>query len=80
MLLDVFDNIQIADDSERIILLRRRMDMSQYQFAEEIGISSSYLGQIERKILPVSPQLKKKINLFLTREKELYGQDIYSSL
>ncbi|WP_432806042.1 helix-turn-helix domain-containing protein [Mycobacterium sp. Z3061] len=39
------------DNIERLILLRRQLNMTQFQFAKEIGISPSTLSQIERGYL-----------------------------
>jgi transcriptional regulator with XRE-family HTH domain len=43
-----FDKVEIKDDTERIFGLRKRLKMSLFQFAKELGISTSYLGQVER--------------------------------
>lgn len=75
-----FNEIQIADDSERLIILRKRLNMSQFQFAKDLGLSSSYLGQVERGELAFSPHLIARINDYLKREQELNEQDIFSHI
>jgi transcriptional regulator with XRE-family HTH domain len=75
-----FDQIQVMDDSERIIIIRKRLNKSQYEFASDIGVSSSYLSQIERMILPVTPSIKARIEDFLKQEKKLYEKDLFSNL
>lgn len=75
-----FSDIQVADDSERLIILRKRLNMSQFQFAKDLGISSSYLGQVERGELAFSPSLKARINNYLKREKEFNEQDFFSHI
>jgi DNA-binding XRE family transcriptional regulator len=74
-----FNDIKPIDDTERLIILRRRLNLSQFQFAKELGISSSYLGQVERGSCSFSPYLKDRINEYLKREREyeLYEQDIF---
>ncbi|RHW35984.1 XRE family transcriptional regulator [Neobacillus notoginsengisoli] len=74
------NEIQVADDAERLIILRKRLNLSQFQFAKELEISTSYLGQVERGELPFSPHLLAKINNYLKREKELDEQDIFSHI
>lgn len=76
---DTFNDIEIEDDVERLLILRKRMALSQYQFAKGMGISTSYLGQIERGEVPFSPQLRVRINDYLKREKEIHEKDIFSS-
>ncbi|KZE68016.1 hypothetical protein AWM68_17750 [Fictibacillus phosphorivorans] len=73
-----FNEIKLGNDAERLIILRKRLNLNQFQFAKELGISVSYIGQMEREELPFSPHIKAKINEFLKREKELYGKDILS--
>jgi transcriptional regulator with XRE-family HTH domain len=75
-----FDQIQVMDDSERIIIIRKRLNKSQHEFASDIGVSSSYLSQIERMILPVTPSIKARIEDFLKQEKKLYEKDLFSNL
>jgi transcriptional regulator with XRE-family HTH domain len=73
------NDIKLADDAERLIILRKRLSLSQFQLAKDLGISSSYLGQVERGELPFSPHLKVRINDFLKRVKEFNEQDILSN-
>ncbi|WP_223821053.1 helix-turn-helix domain-containing protein [Bacillus sp. S3] len=75
-----FNDIEIADDSERLVILRKRLNLSQLQFAMNLGISSSYLGQVERGELAFSPHLKARINNYLKREQEFNEQDIFSHI
>ncbi|MDE3841017.1 XRE family transcriptional regulator (plasmid) [Bacillus methanolicus] len=75
-----FNEIQLLNDAERLIILRKRLNLSQFQLAKELGISSSYLGQVERGELSFSPHLKARINDFLKREKEIYEKDIFSNI
>ncbi|WP_374717719.1 helix-turn-helix domain-containing protein [Neobacillus sp.] len=71
-----FNEIQPLNDSEKLIILRKRLALSQFQFAKELGISPSYLGQVERGDCSFSPFLKDRINDFLEREKELYEKNL----
>lgn len=43
-----FKDIQLLNDAERLVILRKRLNLSQFQLAKELGISTSYLGQVER--------------------------------
>lgn len=78
--MDYFEDIMILDDSERLMILRKRLNLSQLQLAMELGISSSYLGQVERGELGFSPHLKARINDYLKREKEINEQNIFSHI
>ena len=75
-----FNDIQPINDAERLVLLRKRLNLSQFQFAKELGISSSYLGQVERGTLVCHPNLRDKINQYLKREIEIYGKDFTGNL
>jgi len=61
--------IETENDVERLIILRKRLGMTQYQFARALGISTSYLGAVENYHLPFSGRLKKKVNAYLEMEK-----------
>lgn len=71
-----FDNIEIKDDAERIFILRKRLGMSQFQFAKELGISTSYLGQVERGEHLITKNLKERLQEYLLREKEYREQNL----
>lgn len=78
-MIESLEDIQIEDDVERIFLLRKRLKLSQFQFAKAIGVSTSYLGQIERGELVINSSFIDKINSYLKREQELYEKDIFSN-
>jgi transcriptional regulator with XRE-family HTH domain len=76
-----FDEIKIIDDVERLIILRKRLDMKQYEFAKQIGVSASYIGQVENYQTPFTPNLKRRIDNFLIRrEKELDEANLFSDI
>jgi transcriptional regulator with XRE-family HTH domain len=66
------NQIEILDDAERLIILRKRFNLSQFQFAKELGISQSYLGQVERGNCLFSTSLKERINDYLKQETKMY--------
>lgn len=72
-----FNQITIEDDVERLIILRRRFNLNQFQLAKELKISKSYLTKIENRSLPLSSAFIEKINDYLKREKMLYEKNIY---
>ncbi|MFT9495763.1 MULTISPECIES: helix-turn-helix domain-containing protein [Bacillota] len=74
-----FKKIKPLNDAERLIILRKRLNLSQFQFAQELGISSSYLGQAERGNCSFSPFLKERINEYLKREKEINEKDLFGN-
>ena len=61
------DNIKAEDDVEKIYLLRKRLNMKQYEFAQAIGISASHLGKIESYKVLLSPKIKSKINNYISK-------------
>lgn len=72
--------IEVEGDVERLVILRKRLKLSQFQFAKALGVSTSYIGQVERGDLAFPPQLRKRINNYLKQEKELYDKDLFSNL
>ncbi|MCM3443606.1 MULTISPECIES: helix-turn-helix domain-containing protein [Metabacillus] len=79
MELVTLEHIQVSDDVERIIVLRKRLgNMKQYELAKELNISTNYLVAIENYRMPVTDKLRKKINTFLKRlemENRLHGNE-----
>jgi transcriptional regulator with XRE-family HTH domain len=78
-MIEDLNDIKPLNDAERLIILRKRLNLSQFQFAKELGFSSSYLGQVERGSCSFSPYLKERINDFLKQEKEMYEKDLFSN-
>ncbi|QAS54786.1 helix-turn-helix domain-containing protein [Halobacillus litoralis] len=77
-MIEEFDDIErIEDDHERLIILRKRLGKSQYQFAMDLGVSSSYIGQVENYKFPFTNQLKDRINSYLRQEREIDENDIF---
>ncbi|GKU84331.1 helix-turn-helix transcriptional regulator [Niallia taxi] len=72
-----FNQITIEDDVERLLILRKRLNLNQFQLAKELKISKSYLVKIENRSLPLSSAFIKKINDYLNREKILYEKNLY---
>lgn len=64
------ETIECLDNVERLIIVRKRLNKKQYEFAREIGISSSYLLAIENYKKPLTKNLVTKINNYL-KYKEL---------
>lgn len=60
-----FDEIQAQTDVERIILIRKRFNLKQYQFSEILGYTPNHLANVENYKHPVSSKLKKRIEEFL---------------
>lgn len=63
-----FKDIQIMDDVERLVILRKRYNKSQYEFAKDIGVSPSYVGQVERYEYPITQTMLKRIEEFIKQE------------
>jgi DNA-binding XRE family transcriptional regulator len=62
------EGIEVMDDIERLIILRKRLNhMKQYQLARHIGISTNYLVAIENYKRPLTDCMKNKINGFIQR-------------
>ncbi|MEY8742062.1 helix-turn-helix domain-containing protein [Bacillales bacterium AN1005] len=72
-----FNQITIEDDVERLLILRKRLNLNQFQLAMELKISKSYLTKIENRSLPLSSAFIEKINDYLNREKMLYEKNLY---
>jgi len=73
------NQICIEDDVERLIILRKRLKLNQFQFAKEIGISSSYLRKVESRTIPFPFKFRKKIDEYLKQEHLIYekGSNLY---
>ncbi|PGT80590.1 helix-turn-helix transcriptional regulator [Bacillus sp. AFS040349] len=71
------DMIYLDNDVERLIILRKRLNKSQYEFAHDIGISTSYLGLIENYKYPFTTELKERIDQYLKQEQEIYEKDLF---
>lgn len=59
------EEIEAIDDVERLIILRKRLNMNQKEFSEHIGYTHIYLAYIENYKKPFTRKLNKKINQFL---------------
>lgn len=70
----------INDDVERLIILRKRLNKSQYEFARLLGISPSYIGQIENYKVPFTRKMRDRIDDYLRQEQALYEKDIFSHI
>ncbi|MEX3623677.1 helix-turn-helix domain-containing protein [Viridibacillus arvi] len=69
-----FNEIQAQTDVERIILIRKRFQMKQYQFSKLLGYTPNHLANVENYKHPVSAKLKRKIEEFL-KEQEATTQN-----
>lgn len=67
-------DLEPLSDIEKLIIIRKRLHMSQFQFAKEIGIEPAYYGKIERGQRNLSKNIRRKINDFLKREKWIYDK------
>lgn len=66
-------DLEPLSDIEKLIIIRKRLHMSQFQFAKEIGIEPAYYGKIERGQRNLSKNIRRKINDFL-KEKWIYDK------
>ena len=70
----LFDQIQALDDVEKIILIRKRLGLKQYEFSKLLGYTPNHLANVENYKSPISKKLKTKIEEFLLeyqREDEI---------
>lgn len=77
MLPRTLSNVTLETDVERLIVLRKKLNLKQYEFAKELGISTNYLVAVENYRLPFTPKLKNKVNYYLNKvetEKSIYGK------
>ncbi len=58
------------DNVERLLIIRKRLNKKQYEFAREIGVSPSYLLAVENYKKPFTKSLLRKINAYL-QSKEM---------
>lgn len=69
-----FNEIQAQTDVERIILIRKRFNLKQYEFSKILGYTPNHLANVENYKHPVSSKLKLRIEGFLeeqaTKENE----------
>lgn len=64
-----FDHLEPLTDAEKILIIRKRLNMSQFQFAKELNISPSYISQVERGKLYPSNKVIEIIKEYLRKEK-----------
>lgn len=72
-----FDKIQAQTDVERIILIRKRFNLKQFEFSKILGYTPNHLANVENYKHPVSAKLKQRIEEFLVSKeatKENEGQ------
>jgi transcriptional regulator with XRE-family HTH domain len=65
-----FDEIQAQTDVERIILIRKRYNLKQYEFSKILGYTPNHLANVENYKHPVSAKLKRKIEEFLIEQEK----------
>lgn len=58
-------DIQIQSEGEVLLLIRRRCNLTQFQFAEKLGVSKNHINLIENGKYPLSKKTKKKVKDFL---------------
>ena len=56
------NEIEVKDDVERILLLRKRLNMKKSEFSRYVGVSSEHLRRVETYRSPLSPNVKANIN------------------
>ncbi|MGP4074094.1 helix-turn-helix domain-containing protein [Piscibacillus sp. B03] len=71
-----FDNIQAEDDVERLMLLRKRLRLRQYELAKRIGVTPEHLARIESYQATLTKQLKERIKLVVEQEQQGLEDDI----
>ncbi|WP_066418214.1 helix-turn-helix domain-containing protein [Sutcliffiella cohnii] len=63
-----FKDIECLDNVERLLVLRKRLNKKQYEFAREIGVSPNYLLSVENYKKPFTKSLKQRIEKYLEME------------
>lgn len=71
--IDSVKDIQVESKVEALILIRKRLGVNQWRFAEMIGVSKGYLNMVENYKVPFSKKLEEKIDQLLTDLKENEG-------
>lgn len=69
------DTLEDLTEMERVMIVRKRFNLSQFQFAEEIGISASYYSQLERGKCELTKTIKKRVQRFV-KDEILHGRTI----
>lgn len=74
-----FEDINtINSNLERLIILRLRLKLKQYEMARAIGYNETYYSQVENGVYPLTDSLIKKVNMYLKKEQEKHGEHIFS--
>ncbi|MCM3005726.1 helix-turn-helix domain-containing protein [Priestia koreensis] len=60
-----FRDITIDDDVERLMVLRKRYNLRQYELANALGVSENYLGAIENRVNPLTKKMIRKLDEYL---------------
>ena len=61
-------DIQVQSEGESLLLIRRRCNLTQFQFAEKLGVSKNYIHSVENGKYPLSKKNRKKVKDFLNRD------------
>ncbi|MBU8908085.1 helix-turn-helix domain-containing protein [Desertibacillus haloalkaliphilus] len=72
------NDIQLEDEVERLILIRIRLELNQYEFAAKIGIHKNHLNAVEKRKRPFTKKLKQAVNEYLSdlnMSKQLMGKE-----
>lgn len=67
MKIESLKDIVPLNDLERLILLRNRLGLKQYEFAKEIGISNSYYIRVENGKVPFTRTVRIKVDTYIKK-------------
>lgn len=66
----LFNQIQALNDVEKMILIRKRLGLKQYEFSKLVGYTPNHLANVENYKSPVSKKLKEKAEELLVEYHE----------
>ena len=65
------EDIVPINDAERLLLLRKRLNFKQYEFARELEVSLSYYLRIENECVPFTEKFRRRLNRYINKLYEM---------
>ncbi|WP_282155791.1 helix-turn-helix transcriptional regulator [Cytobacillus gottheilii] len=61
------EDVNVQNDTDRVVLLMRQLNVKQYEFAKELGYSKVYLESVINGRAPFTNSFRQRINEYLDK-------------